>query len=169
MRLLWVAAAPAAGASAAVVLLVQARDLSRIAPPGQLGPGFWPTLILAGLALACAAKLVVDIACARRAADFCPEPLPPISRARLWAAIALIVLYALVAPVAGFALTTLGFIAGFMWLSGARSPAMIAANTVVGTVLLLYLFVKIVYLPLPKGTGPFETLTLALYRALHLF
>jgi hypothetical protein len=29
--------------------------------------------------------------------------------------------------------------------------------------------VKLVYLPLPKGAGPFETLTLALYRTLRLF
>jgi hypothetical protein len=34
---------------------------------------------------------------------------------------------------------------------------------------LLYLFVKVVYLPLPKGDGPFEMLTLWLYRALRIF
>jgi hypothetical protein len=45
----------------------------------------------------------------------------------------------------------------------------LAANALGGTVALLYLFVKVVYLPLPKGTGPFETVTLALYRALRLF
>ncbi|MBI2157056.1 MAG: tripartite tricarboxylate transporter TctB family protein, partial [Candidatus Rokubacteria bacterium] len=31
------------------------------------------------------------------------------------------------------------------------------------------LFVKLVYLPLPKGDGPFEAVTLALYRALRLY
>jgi hypothetical protein len=34
---------------------------------------------------------------------------------------------------------------------------------------LLHLVVRLVYLPLPKGDGPFETLTLALYRALRIF
>lgn len=169
MNLLRIAAAPAAGIVASVLLLVQAHDLSRIAPPGQLGPGFWPTLILVGLGIACTAKLIVELACARRSADFCPEPPAPISRGKLSAAVALIVLYALLAPVVGFALATMGFIAGFMRLSGTRSVPMIAGNTVVGTVLLLYLFVKVVYLPLPKGYGVFEAVTLALYRALHLF
>jgi hypothetical protein len=46
---------------------------------------------------------------------------------------------------------------------------MIAGNVVVGTVLLLYVFIKFVYLPLPKGDGLFESFTLALYRALYLF
>jgi hypothetical protein len=40
---------------------------------------------------------------------------------------------------------------------------------VVGTVILLYVFVKLVYLPLPKGAGPLEGLTIALYRALGIF
>lgn len=37
------------------------------------------------------------------------------------------------------------------------------------TIGLLYLFVKVVYLPLPKGDGFFEAVTLALYRLLHIF
>jgi hypothetical protein len=93
----------------------------------------------------------------------------PISWPKLAAAIALILLYVLATPVAGFPLTTFGFIAGFMWLSGARSLAAIAANVLLGTAGLLYLFVKAVYLPLPKGDGPFEALTLALYHALRIF
>jgi hypothetical protein len=54
-------------------------------------------------------------------------------------------------------------------VSGARSVPMIVGNVAVGTVLLLYIFVKFVYLPLPKGDGLFESFTLALYGALHLF
>jgi putative tricarboxylic transport membrane protein len=79
------------------------------------------------------------------------------------------VAYAALAPVLGFPLTTLAFIAAFMTLAGARSAAGLAAGAVLGTVLLVYVFVKAVYLPLPKGDGPFEALTLALYRALRIF
>ena len=81
----------------------------------------------------------------------------------------LILLYVLAAPVTGFPLATVGFVAGFMWVSGARSAAGIAAAAVLGTVGLLYLFVKAVYLPLPKGDGVFEAVTLALYRVLRIF
>jgi hypothetical protein len=39
---------------------------------------------------------------------------------------------------------------------------------VLGTVLLLYLFVMVVYLPLPKGQWFFSDLTIAIYRLLHI-
>jgi hypothetical protein len=45
----------------------------------------------------------------------------------------------------------------------------IAANALGGTIVLVYTFVRLVYLPLPKGGGAFEAMTLALYRALGVF
>ena len=161
-------AAPLAGLVIAVALLLATRGLDRVVPGGQLGPGFWPRLALLGLGAACLARLV---GAARRAPTGRDEAsvAPPISWPKLGAAIAMILLYVLAAPVLGFPLVTVGFIAGFMWLCGARSAAAIAANAVLGTAGLLYLFVKVVYLPLPKGDGPLEAITLALYRALRIF
>jgi putative tricarboxylic transport membrane protein len=80
-----------------------------------------------------------------------------------------IVLYVLLAPWLGFPLTTALFIAAFMRLCGARGGAGIGLNAVLGTVVLLYVFVKLVYLPLPKGAGPFADLTIGLLRALRIF
>ena len=159
-----------------IVLLVNTRGLDEVARGDQLGPGFWPRLVLAGLGLTCLAKLALDWRASRarskdrsREATVAEPPLPEISRAKLGAGVALIILYVVLAPPLGFALATALFIASFMRLSGARSPVMTGVNAVGGTVVLLYAFVKLVYLPLPKGEGPFETMTLALYRALHLF
>src|SRR5216684_3009551 len=89
-----------------------------------------------------------------------------LARAKLVAGIVLILLYALLTPWLGFALATAAFVAGFLVLWGMRSLPAIAANVVIGTIGLLYLFVKVVYLPLPKGDGPFEALTLVLYLRL---
>jgi putative tricarboxylic transport membrane protein len=169
MKFIRIATPHIAGILLSTALFFQARGLDEVAQPGQLGPGLWPRMVLVGFALACAAKLIVDVRCAYTATDACLADRPPISRAKLIVGIALIGLYALMAPVIGFPLATVGFIAGFMWVSGARSVPMIVGNVAVGTVLLLYLFVKFVYLPLPKGDGLFESFTLALYRALHLF
>jgi putative tricarboxylic transport membrane protein len=169
MKLVTVAAGPIVGILLSIALFLQARGLDEIAQPGQLGPSFWPRMILVGLALACAAKLVVDLRSTYAAADTSVTAQPPISRTKLVASIGLILLYMVLAPVIGFALATAGFIAGFMWVSGSRSIPMIVGNVVVGTVLLLYVFVKFVYLPLPKGDWVFESFTLALYQALHLF
>lgn len=160
------AVAPLLGVVVAGALLAASRGLDSVAAPGQLGPVFWPRLVLAGLIVACLAKAVEE---ARAPAQPRAEVGPPLSRGRLAAAVALIVLYVLLAPMLGFPLTTTAFIVAFMALGGTRSPLALGLNAAGGTLALLYVFVKLVYLPLPKGDGPFEALTLALYRALRIF
>jgi len=162
--------APLGGVALAVALYPGTWGLDAVAR-GQLGPGFWPRMALIGLAGACAAKFVEEWRRARTAGVIVSEAAGPaaIARAKLVAGIALILLYALLTPWLGFALATAGFVAAFLVLCGMRSLPAVAANVVIGTIGLLYLFVKVVYLPLPKGDGPFETLTLVLYRALRLF
>jgi hypothetical protein len=161
------AAATLLGIALALALLLASRGLDTVAAPGQLGPAFWPRLVLAGLVLACLAKAVEEVLQSVRYPR--DAAAPPLARGRLAAAIALIVLYALLTPVLGFAASTAVFIAVFLALCGARGPLVLAVNAVTGTVALLYLFVKLVYLPLPKGAGAFEAVTLALYRALRIF
>ena len=177
MRLLQRSAAPALGMLLALALLRETRGLDQVVSGDQLGPGFWPRLVLIGLAAACLVRLVSTLARPPAPAiaegagggAVAVEAPAPISRPKLTAAIVVILLYALATPALGFPLTTAGFILAFMWLCGTRSTLAIAANALIGTVGLLYLFVKVVYLPLPKGDGPFETLTLALYRVLRIF
>jgi putative tricarboxylic transport membrane protein len=163
------AAGPLLGLAAAVALGALAGDLDRVARPGQLGPGLWPRLVLAGLAASCLAKLLADRRRRRRPAPAAVASAPPIARGTLAAAVALIVLYVVATPWLGFPLATAAFIASFMTLAGARAAGGIAAVAVLGTVALLYLFIRVVYLPLPKGDGPFESLTVGLYRALGIF
>ncbi len=185
------AAAPLLGAALGLALLLTAGDLDQVARPGQLGPGFWPRLVLLGLVGACALKAITDWRrrpAPRPGRDGEPgappapaggpavpgagQPAPPgggLAWPTLAGAAAAIVLYVLLTPWIGFALATALFVAAFMRLAGARSLPVVAAHAVAGTIGLLYAFVKLVYLPLPKGAGAFESLTLALYRALRIF
>ena len=162
-------AAPLVGLAIALGLFVGARGLDAVAREGQLGPGFWPRLVLLGLGVACLLKAGGEWRGARRPPEAAATAPEAVDARRLAAGVALIVLYVLVAPWAGFALTTPAFVAAFMFLAGARSPVSIGANAVLGTVLLLYAFVRLVYLPLPKGEGGFEVVTLLIYRALRIF
>jgi putative tricarboxylic transport membrane protein len=172
-------AAPLAGAILAAVLLVQTRGLDAVARRGQLGPGFWPRFVLAALGLACLARCAAGWWRHRTADPAVParvdtraieaDILPALSRRTLALAIVLILLYVLATPVVGFPLATMAFVAAFVYLCGLRALPALAMNALIGTLALLYLFIKIVYLPLPKGEGPFETATLALYRALGIF
>jgi hypothetical protein len=77
--------------------------------------------------------------------------------------------YPILAPLLGFPLTTFLFLLGFTRLAGARQPLLLPVVSALGTVGLLYLFVKVVYLPLPKGTGVVEDFTIFLYRLLRIF
>jgi hypothetical protein len=160
-------AAPLGGAALAAALYVATWRLDEIAQSGQLGPGFWPRLVLAGLALACVAKLVEEWR--RPAASRARHDAPDVSVARLVVAIALLFAYVIAIPALGFMLATGLFTGAFMWHAGARSWPALAGTSVGLTVALLYVFVRVVYLPLPKGRGVFETLTIGAYRALGIF
>jgi putative tricarboxylic transport membrane protein len=159
-------AAPLLGLLAALALYPATRSLDAVAREGGLGPGFWPRLALLGLGLACASKAVEEW---RRSAAGPPAEREALSVPTLVAGVALIVVYAALAPALGFPLATALFIAGFMALGGTRSPAGLGGAAVIGAMSLVYVFVRVVYLPLPKGDGPFEALTLALYRALRVY
>jgi putative tricarboxylic transport membrane protein len=165
-----------AGVGVAAWLWLISSGFKDVARAGQLGPRFWPRVVLVGLGLTCAVHAVMAW---RRGAT--PAAAPGATAAggqatratpspgALALAIAALLFYVLAAPVLGFPLTTAVFIAAFMRLAGARSPLAIGATAALGAPGLVYLFVKVVYLPLPKGTGLFEDLTIALYRALRIF
>jgi len=55
-----------------------------------------------------------------------------------------------------------------MRIAGLKKKAHLLVISVLGTILLLYIFVKIVYLPLPKGQWFFTDFTIFLYRVLHI-
>jgi hypothetical protein len=166
MKTLRAAAAPLAGVAIAVALLAASRELGTVAAPGQLSPAFWPRLVLVGLILACVARAAEAV---RARAAAATGPRPPLPLGPLAAGVLAIVLYVLLAPWLGFPLTTALFIVAFMLLCGARGAVGIGLNAVLGTVVLLYVFVKLVYLPLPKGAGPLEDFTIGLLRALRIF
>ncbi len=169
MAVLRVIAAPVAGLAVAIVLFARSYGLDEVAQPGQLGPGFWPRLVLIGLAVACAAKIVIDVRRRRPGTVLPSAGPPPFSAVMLVIAVALMVGYVPAVPVLGFAVATVVFIVAFMRVGGVRSPVMLAATSVLATLSVLYVFVRVVYLPLPKGAGALETATIALYRALGIF
>jgi putative tricarboxylic transport membrane protein len=161
-------AALLAGVLGSGLLFASTWSLDAMVPRGQLGPGFWPRLALIGLAVACLLKLREE----RRARAGGPESsevLPRVSASRLALGMACILAYVIAAPLLGFPLATAAFIVAFMVVAGGRGVPGIVATAVLGTVILLYTFIKLVYLPFPKGAGPFEYITLALYRALGIF
>ena len=160
-------------AVAALAFLHVGADTALVVDPEGFGPVTWPRIMLYGVVASGVLWGVSRWREARRAkatgqADRAgeSEPADPL---RLGAGVLAIVGYGAAMVYIGFAFATLLFLAGWFALGGVRRPLPLLANSVLGTLALLYLFLSVAYLPLPRGTGYMDTLTVGLYRALGIF
>jgi|SRR5579872_2974441 len=141
--------------------------------PGRIGPDAWPKIVLALLLATCAWQIVRALTSSGVAAgrDVAEEPtglteaeedVPHLA----WLAIATTVGYAFVLPYLGFFVATILYIALVTFVGRYRRPGPLFLTSVLAPLALIFIFMKIVYLSLPLGQGPFKALSLAL---LHLF
>ena len=83
--------------------------------------------------------------------------------------LALAVVYAVAIPWAGFTAATVVFLLLWFLVGGIRKPLQLVSVTLIGTVVLLYVFVKLALMPLDRGQGAFGELTIALFRLLGIY
>jgi hypothetical protein len=127
----------------------------------DVGPEFWPQILLGGLIILSVA-LLVDISSRRRALAACEAEEYPFPR-RFWYTLALAVAYTLVMPYLGFTISTLLFSLVIMRVLGFRSPKNLLITTAGTTLLFVVLFPKILTVPMPRGVGIFRTISLFFY------
>lgn len=162
--------------------------------PGELGPDVWPRAILVLLSVVCALRMAGyllgrgidrpgtalerggaagtgddavptgDVATADAGAESAEESARRYPRL-LIAGIALTILYVLTMGTLGFFVATALYLALFMLVGRYRRPVVIAVSSVVGSLAFVYVFMKIVYVSLPLGIGPFQQLSLAVLAA----
>ncbi len=155
---------------AALFFYVLALRMDQFSVPGQLGPFFWPKAILILLMISCGIKgLEILFSPSQGPGPSAGEPSrPEVDYLRLIALIVLVLGVVLATDMIGFPLANFFFLFFFMSAAGMHKKLYLLATSLIGTVTLLYLFVKVVYLPLPKGYWFFENLTLFLYRILRI-
>lgn len=138
------------------------------ARPNHLGPGFWPKALL-GLTMAVCLYEVIKTTCFRKA-----KPLAPSSEKKaeivsatkksypglLVIGVAMTVAYVFLVSVLGFALCTFLYFAAFMFVGRYRNIWAILGNSVIGTLALVFIFMKVVYVSLPLGKGVFSSFSL---------
>lgn len=151
---------------------------------GRISPALWPKAVIVFMGLLCAyeiakrlvasrmesARGLVDgldqnpaqAAAAREAAAAAPKP----DWRMLSSGIGLIAAYVIAVPWTGFILTTTVFLIVFPLVGGFRRRGVAVAIGVAGGFLLAITFVRVAYISLPLGEGPFRSLSLALMRAL---
>jgi len=127
----------------------------------DIGPEYWPQILLGGMIILSAA-LLVDIylrrkALAAAAADKIPYPL------RFWHTLALALVYTIIMPYLGFAVGTLLFCLAIMRVLGVKSIKTLLLAATGATLVFIVLFPKIMAVPMPRGIGVFRTISLFFY------
>ncbi|MGE0313825.1 MAG: tripartite tricarboxylate transporter TctB family protein [Lautropia sp.] len=147
---------------------------------GRIGPDFWPKLVVGFLAALCLWEVVARLSGSKdapsaAAADAdageragaspsADDPSPADHPGRLLAGIACIVGYAIGVEWTGFFVATALFLSVFMYVGGLRRPWLSIALGLGGSFALIVVFMRVAYVSLPLGTGPFRELSLALLR-----
>lgn len=163
--------------AAAGYLFYLAANFQYHARAGTLGPDFWPMAILALTIAVCVwqiGKIYVLGASAHAADDLVEEftgaaedesAAPPRKHPWLLAAgMGATLAYVALVQRLGFFLATVVYLVAFMAIGGYRRWGVVAALSVIGALVLMFIFMKLVYVSLPIGVAPFDELTFLLMR-----
>jgi putative tricarboxylic transport membrane protein len=159
--------------AAAAYLYRDAGSFAAAGKAGQLGPDFWPRAVLGLLMIVCALEIGRHTLFARPApttarAEAVPGDEAPRFPRLLAGGIGLTALYVPGMDYLGFFLATVAYLAAFMAVGGYRRWGVVAATSVLGSLAFVYVFMKVVYVSLPLGTGPFREVSTGLMSVLGI-
>jgi hypothetical protein len=153
----------------AVFVWSVASDIHYSHRVGNLGPGFWPKIAIGLIGVVSLLEIVRALLGrrgeARGFADVleggAEEELADVERhpGMLLAGAGLTLAYGVSIPILGFPLATFLFLVAFMYVGGHRSHVVIWLSSAVGVFLFAIVFLKIVYVSLPRGIPPFDRIT----------
>jgi len=147
---------------------------------GGPGPALYPRVLIALLALSMVVRIVQQVREDRRgiaAEDADEAPLEEgaefdaslMSGRRVAVAIALSVGYVFATLFLGWVVATFVFTIVFLVLAGKRNLLIVVPTALALSVGLAYVFVRIVYISLPTGVGPFDLATVWLFELLGIY
>jgi putative tricarboxylic transport membrane protein len=156
-------------------------DASASAGGRRLGPDFWPKLIIVLMGLLCvyeiAKRLVIGTTFTARGLTEGLDEAPDVAGAqadaeppareypgKLAAGMATVVGFVLLTPVLGFFLAATLFLGGFAWIGGFRHRVLLPVISLAGALTLIVIFMRVAYVSLPLGVGPFRSMSLALLQ-----
>lgn len=163
-------------------LYYRATRIDFVAPGGRIGPDVWPKAIPILAMLACAYEIarnlffagkhevggVLESIVGENPATQAPAAPAATYPWRLAAGAGLTVAYALVIDKIGFFLCTAFFLAAFIRIGGYRRLGATLLLAVAGSLAFMFMFMKVVYVSLPIGTGVFGRLSILLMQMLGI-
>jgi putative tricarboxylic transport membrane protein len=152
----------------ALIFLQVGGETRLVVDDNALGPVSWPRVMILGVI---ATSLLWGISRWLRAKNtaFAADDGISYNNLKLVLGIFAVAMYGTAMVYIGFAFATFLFLISWFLLGGMRAPIPLLANSLLGTLAMLYLFLKVAYLPLPRGVGFVDSLTVGLYRFLGIF
>ena len=141
---------------------------------GRIGPGAWPKLVLVLMLAAALWGAVSSAVQGGKSAE--PESEtdgtaalirpPEIYPAMVWLTVGATVVYLLVMPVAGFFPATTVYSFVLIYFGHYRRLLQVASLSVAMALGFMFVFMRVVYVALPPGIAPFDSLSYALMAAM---
>jgi len=166
--------------AASAYLDYQAQHFDYTRVPDRIGPDAWPSMILVLLMAICVWQ-ILRLAFGSTAGvikgiaptlDEEPDISPAIELApnagRVWIGIALTFAFLLVFEWVGFFVASAVYMVALMLVGGYRRIVPAIAVSLCASLAFMFIFMKIVYVSLPLGRGPFLALSSALMRLLGI-
>lgn len=155
-------------------LYIKANGFEYIAKPGRLGPDFWPKVLLFLMIIMAFMDIALGIyKCVKNQNGNQPcgeegEEVKQRYPLLLYIGIISLIAYVFVIQYLGFVLTTFAYLVSFMYVGRYRNHKVIWAGGLIGSVISVWIFVKLVYVSLPLGIAPFDQITILLYGLLGI-
>ena len=148
---------------------------------GGPGPALYPRALIILLAVAMVVRLTQHLR--EHRAGVVPTPVdeeaPPeegaefdgalVDNRRVLVAIAFSILYVLATLFLGWLIATFVFSIVFLAMAGKRNPLIVVPVALVFAFGFSYVFVKIVYISLPTGSGVFDLITVRLFELMGIY
>ena len=141
---------------------------------GRIGPAVWPRAVIVFMGLLCVYEIVKRVVVRT---DFDAKGLvnmgsaaapattpPPANYPMLFGGIGLIAGYVITVSWIGFFIATALFLGIFPWIGGWRRPVLSAVIGLAGALVLVVIFMRVAYISLPLGEGPFRAVSLGILR-----
>ena len=145
-------------------LYYETRKFEGLAIYGRMGPEYWPRILLIVImALSVFIALINAMQVKRGEAAPGFQAKYDKHTVRLFAAMGLIVFYLIGMRYFGFLTLTPFVMVAFMTLLGEKSKGWMVSIALVLPFLIVILFTKVMYVPLPRGTGIFLRISQLIY------
>lgn len=152
--------------------VVESPEMANQMTRGLVGPASWPQLLLLVIAFFSVLWAVERVVLFKKqttprlaTSDALATPI----NLQMGVAILFILLYGYLLAVIGFPAATLLYLVAWCALGGMRRAIQVSLISLLGTVVFLYLFVKLAAMPLERGQGVMGEFSIALYRLLGIY